>query len=435
MTRRRSIRILIAESIPSLNKGEMALLEGMLESFRRLDGEVSAAMLSDFPEIDGPRYEGLVEVVEHWPHRKGLRGTLVARVLSSVLIAVQHVVFVALFRLAGDRVLRLFSAGIWREYLRADVIIQGHDSAFGLGGKSAIPYFYNMYGSIVARFLGKPVVFYVGDLREVLTPWKLRFFKPALKNMDLILFRDRSSFARFEALSLDHANVHVTADLAFLLKPAIPERIAAIVELEGINNEGRPLIGMTVRRDRASMAFPELKTARERYDRHIDVMVRVVDEIVSCLGATVWFLPHCIGQGAEPLDDRVVAKDVISKCRNRQRVRSITSEYSASELKGLIAHFDMVIGERVHSVIAALSSGVPGIIISNSDDQRLEIFRAMGQGSAVLGIENLDSEKLVSKALDVWSKRDQIRAELLPQAEAMRRIAWSNGDRLREVVR
>ena len=55
--------IFIAENVPSLNKGEMTIMEGMLESFR-IVGDVGVTMLSDHPEIDTPRYGTRIKIIK-----------------------------------------------------------------------------------------------------------------------------------------------------------------------------------------------------------------------------------------------------------------------------------------------------------------------------------------------------------------------------------
>jgi len=56
-------RIFIADYIPSLNKGETAILKGMLESYGCL-GEIDVAILSRYPEVDIPRYGSRVRTVD-----------------------------------------------------------------------------------------------------------------------------------------------------------------------------------------------------------------------------------------------------------------------------------------------------------------------------------------------------------------------------------
>ena len=75
-------RILICENVPSLNKGEMAILEGMRESLREL-GKLELVMFSARPDIDAPRYSSLTQVIDpgkSWVFSRGLSASWAAAV-------------------------------------------------------------------------------------------------------------------------------------------------------------------------------------------------------------------------------------------------------------------------------------------------------------------------------------------------------------------
>lgn len=160
------LKIFIAENVPSLNKGEMTILDGMLESFRTL-GEVEVSMLSARSEIDTPRYTSKVKVIninESWPLNGGLDSSRRGKILVSISVMLQHMAFMLSYKIFGSVVLRFFKSEIWKEYLTADVIIEGHNGTFGIGGSLGIPYLYPLYLPLFAKAVGKPVVIYGGSI-------------------------------------------------------------------------------------------------------------------------------------------------------------------------------------------------------------------------------------------------------------------------------
>ncbi len=431
-------KILIAENIPSLNKGEMTILDGMLESFRTL-GEAQVSVLSDRPEIDAPRYVSKAKVIDirqAWPLNGGSVSGRTGKILASILVMLQHLSFVLLYKLVGAAALRLFKSEIWEEYAKADVILMGHNGAFGTGGGIAVPvYFYPLYLPFFANAMGKPVVFYGGSTHEYRRFRCLlsRVFKSALGRMDLIALRERVSYQMMRSLGLQSDKMFVTADPAFLLQPVSHPRAIEIMEHESIAKEARPLIGITVTRRRASMAFPQLKNPEHSCMKHAEVFAEVIDNLIARLAATVVFIPHCIGFGEE-LDDRIVAADIRRRCQNKDRVKVVTTEYAAAEVKGLIGQFGLLIGERVHSVINAMSMGVPSVVICHSSDQRLDIIRMLGQDEAIYFVEDLAAGALLSKICDIWAKKEGISAELECQTEIMRERAMLNGKLLKDLL-
>lgn len=429
------LRILVAENIPSLNKGEMTILEGMLDSFKIL-GKVEVIMFSRFPEIDQPRYGAKIKVIDvkklsHISDKPGKRGKVLS-ILASFFPLFQHLLFLILYKTLRLRALRLVKSEIWKEYVESDVIILGHNGAFGIGG---LAYFYYFYMPFFARMLGKPVVLYGGSIsRFRRIHWLLeKGAKFALSKIDLITLREGTSCQYLKEMGIQSEKVFLTADPAFLLQPASVERVKEIMEREGIDESSRPLVGMTVSREIASTAFPILNSPEDSYHKHIEVVAQVIDHLTDKLNATVFFLPHCIGFG-EKLDDRIVAKDILQLCSNKDKVKVINNEYGAGELKGLIGQFNLFIGERVHSVINAMSMGVPSVALLKSTDQRQDIIRMLGQVGAICHVENLDNEALLSKIGNIWVQKEKIRQELKSQVEDVRERARLNGKLLKELL-
>ena len=437
---RNMVKIFIAENVPSLNKGEMTILEGMLESFKTL-GKVEVTMLSDLPQIDELRYGTKVNIIDA-KKTLLLSGKLVGhhqlfKMFISLVFMFQHLFFFVLYKISGSRALKLMKSEIWREYVESDVIIIGHNGTFGTGGgmlRTPV-YFYYFYMPLFAKMLDRPIVLYGGRVprfRKFRGVFE-RGAKFALNRINLITLRENVSYKNLREMGVKNDKVFVTPDLAFLLHPVPSERAKEIMVREGIEESYRPLIGMTVTREIASKAFPDLSNPMSSYHKHIEMLAQVIDNLISRLDATVIFIPHCIGFD-EDLDDRIVAKDIFQMVKNKDRVKVITTEYGPNELKGLIGQFDLFIGERLHSVINAMSMCVPSVVISWSSDQRLGIIKMLGQENAICYVENSNADALLSKINDIWSKRDRIKKDLRSQTEIMKERAMLNGKLLKELL-
>ena len=436
---RNMVKIFIAENVPSLNKGEMTILEGMLESFKTL-GKVEVTMLSDLPEIDELRYGTKVKIIDV---KKALHlsGELVGRsqlfkIFISFLFMFQHLLFFVLYKISGSRALKLMKSEIWEEYVESDVIIIGHNGTFGIGGGLGNPiFFYPFFLPFFAKMLGKPIVLYGGSIGQFR---RLRWFlergaKFALSKIDLITLREDVSYQNLRDIGVKNDRVFVIPDLAFLLHPAPYKHAKEIMMREGIKESYRPLIGMTITREIASKGFPDLSNPASSYHKHIKMLAQVIDNLTSRLDATVIFIPHCIGFAKE-LDDRIVATDILQLCKNENKVKVITNEYAADELKGLIGQFDLFIGERIHSVVNAMSMCVPSIAMSYSTDQRLGIIKMVGQENAICYVEGLDANTLISKIDEIWSEREKIKSDLKSKIEIIKERAMLNGKLLKELL-
>lgn len=432
-------KILIAENIPSLNKGEMTILEGILESFKVL-GKTDVSMLSDLSEVDKQRYGSKVRIINvnkdfHFPERF-LSQSKITNIMFSFFLLMQHAAFLVLYKIFGQRCLKLVSSEIWREYLESDAIIIGHNGTFNAGWameKTPI-YFYYFYLPLFARSLGNKTVLYGGSVFRYSNAFIAFCAKFALNRIDLITLRENISYKNLRDLGVTNKNVFVRPDLAFLLDP-VPSQIAKeIIKNEGIHNGSRPIIGFTVTRQIASFDPSVNASSESAYQKHINMFANAIDTLINELKCTVVFVPHCIGF-AEELDDRIVATNIMEICRNREHVKVINNEYNAGELKGLIGQCDLFVGERIHSVINAIVMGIPSIAISYSKDQRLDIIRSAYNNDAICFSDNLDESILLSRIYMLWDTKEQARKDLNAKINNIRKQSLDNGYLLKDLLK
>jgi len=431
-------RLLLAENVPCLNKGEETILQGMLESFNSL-GDFQLSMLSTNPQLDKSRYGSKIQILDIRKYLlffgdRGFKSRL-SKIISSMIFLLNHIGFLCLFKLMGSKVFSLYRSPIWKEYIISDVIIIGHNGAFGIGGGPSIPVIgYPIFMSFFAKKMNKVSILYAGSIKDpktlgILTRMAYRF---ALEHLDLITLRENISYERCIDLGVKNESIYVTSDLAFLMKPETDDRIYEIMAKEGLQESNVPLIGMTVTREKANIAYPHLDPDQS-YNEHIRGLVNIIDEIISNTNALFVFLPHCIGP--DPFrDDRLAAKDIYSRSSMKDHIILIETEYNAAELKGLIGKFDLFIGERIHSVINAMSMSVPVIALSNEADERLEIIRMFGQKNAIYPIEDLQSQPLVNKICDILVDSMDLREIMAAQLTEAIHKSMLNGSLLHHLV-
>jgi len=86
----------------------------------------------------------------------------------------------------------------------------------------------------------------------------------------------------------------------------------------------------------------------------------------------ILFLPHTIGPEIK-MDDRVIASDVIKKAglQSSNRIKLLMGDFTAKQLKGLIAKADFLVAERVHSIIGAIGVNTPFMCLASKHDTRV----------------------------------------------------------------
>jgi len=429
-------RIFYADYLPSLNKGELAILQGMMESFQYL-GDVKFTTLSFNPELDVPRYGHTVKTlsISDVLHLKSGTG----KILTSIWVVSQYLFFICLYKIIGLRILSILKAEIWQEYVKANVILVGHGGVFSLKGSPWFPvYCYPLLNIFTAKNLDKPIILYGGStgLPERLPYFLRKMAKFILNRLDLITVRQSSTYQNIINTGIRRDKVFLTADPAFLLQPVSTERVKEIMNLEGIDGISGPIIGITVARHIAVKTFSNEGSSELCCSKHNEIMAQVIDSLIDKYNAMVVFIPHCIGLRREhdERDDRIIAKDIFQLCKNKENVKVMTNEYGAEELKGLIGQFTFFIGERIHSVVNAMSMYVPSIALSHLVDQRLDIIRMLGQKESIYYVDNIDCDTLLAKIEDTWIKRDAIREDLKGQVDIIKERVLLNSKLLKQLL-
>jgi len=431
-----SVRVLIAEWVPSLNKGELAILIGMLKTFETL-GKVEVSIFSYYPSVDKERYPKNVKVMDvgsdlylgnSLPEGSGL-----VNVRVFLFSALQHFFFTLLSKILGKKALRVMNKAIWREYCRSDIIIICHDQVSCVGG--FILFLSPVYITLLAKALHKPIIIYANGTHDFVRKiWKI-LAKYVLNNVDLITVRDEESFLYLKEFVWNKERIHLTGDPAILLPSVNPEKVKHIIHEENIDKNDGLLVGAAISREVLSNAFQRHTNPATRYKKAIKEIARVFDRLVESFQATIVFIPQCIEPYARA-DDRIVAKEIYNIMKNKPKARILIKEYSPEELKGLMAEFDLFISARVHSVISALSMGVPSYTLARSSDRRAYglIGKMLKQGEWIYNVENLNADRLFASVTDWLSASDKIRENLPPIISSAKEKALLNGKLLKALL-
>ncbi len=400
------MKVLIPEWIPSYNKGEAAIFWGILETLSITDEPVEIILFSTDPEYDKKSYgqhaqiiaESLIPFTDY--SLKGRRGKL-KRILLYAYRCICHLIFLLFYFLLGKQVTKLFRASLWRKYIESDAVILGHDSVFSK---------YHNFLILFCKFMKKPVVIYGASFCpfEYKGNFARAYTRYCINQADLITTRENYSAEFLKELGVRKTLINVTADKAFLLKPASSNRGVKILLREGVDIKQRPIIGITAVRNSEVFRYGLRKIAdpEERHKFHVETLASFIDQIINKYKAQVVFIPHVVGP--EPYsDDRIVAHDIFNLVQNKEYVKVMIGDYKVDEIKSVLGHLDFMIGERTHSIIGAASMGVPFIAISYPKDYRTcgIIGDTLRQRKWLYNIEELSVESLLERFDIAWKER------------------------------
>ena len=87
---------------------------------------------------------------------------------------------------------------------------------------------------------------------------------------------------------------------------------------ERIEKDDNPVIGISVSKIISRYGFCDLHSPKEKYNKYITIMARIIDHLIERLNAIVVFIPHVIEPWSN--DDRTVAKDILKLVKNKENL-------------------------------------------------------------------------------------------------------------------
>ena len=304
---------------------------------------------------------------------------------------------------------RMSPIEVSRAMNKADLVVFGGGSLLqdSTSFRSLLYYIAIIYA---ARLLGKPLVVYANGIGPIRSKIGRFLAKKALSTARKITVRDRES--RDELIRLGIKNeVDVTADPAFLLSPASPEKVEEV--LRAANVPEKPGI--------------------------VFIAIRAID-------APSWFYPEIIsaaqylrGNGFFPAfllmqdRDREIAEQLNGQIKRRgQEPLPVVGNLSPEDALGVLAKSDFCVGMRLHTLILAARAEVPFI--------GLEIDPKIGAFCRAAGCPVLPAPKdsrnfdLIAACQHLAKNRDAFAATLKRNLCEFQALAKKNIDMILSVL-
>lgn len=272
-----------------------------------------------------------------------------------------------------------------------------------------------------------PVVFLAHSIGPFATPQEAEAWFDVSQRSLLITARESLTYAYLtDELGLPSELVHLTADPAFLLLPAPPPTVRAMLTFYGLA-DGDPLVALAPSESFASyIGIPR--------SQHLQVWRQVIDALLRIDGLHLLLIPHVQNRQAGS-DDRLIATDLLRAFEFSPRMHLAGADHTASEFKGLIGACRVLVAERMHAAIAGLSSGVCTVVFGYSVKARGILKDLLGSQALEEGLlipsddiaAGIDAPALISNA---WDSKDAVSDRLAQSLPEIRGRAIRNYDLL-----
>jgi colanic acid/amylovoran biosynthesis protein len=273
---------------------------------------------------------------------------------------------------------------------------------------------------LIALEMGRPLFLLPQTYGPFADAGRRKIAQDILRRTSMAWARDPWSYTKLQALlggAFDPDRHREGVDVAFLLETAPPAEPLPR-PLEGwLDDSGTRVAGINV----SGLLYHGGEPAREQYGLKSDYRAVVTGLVSRLLDETDWVLvlvPHVTVEERHHESDTAAARAMVSALDRPDRVTVAPSYKDPRHVKWLISKLDWFCGTRMHSTIAAMSSGVPTAAIAYSD-KTLGVFQTCGQGEHVADLRLNDTEDIIDRVLGVWQAREGVKGRLAAELPAV----------------
>lgn len=396
------MKIVITDYYSGSNRGDAAILEGVIESIRK--------------QVDDAEYRVITENKQ------------AAQLINGI-----------------DAYEQQISPQQWKKYWKSgnstDVLdtrqrqlYQDADLIVSTGGHHLTDtYFPAKMGMLLELYycsrMSAPVVLFsqtIGPLQR--EPYR-SLTRLILNRINLVTVRDEKSHDVLKKLNLSNTQTYFTADAAFAM-PHEPPRELPITLRGGeavpiVNETKAPVVTISVRQ---VGEFYSKKKQRE----YIHSISELADYLIDKQNAKVVFISTCTSIAGYEKDDRLIAHKVVDRI-NRSNVSILHGEYSPYELVDIYAQADLHVGTRMHSCILAAKAGTP-IVGIEYQFKVAELLNQFGMQEYGIDVSNISPQPLIDIVNKAFRNKDQLEQLINEKTKQASREAERTGKLASELI-
>lgn len=388
------------------NRGDCAILRGLLEGIRALFPGIEVTITSRYP-VSSSYLLGhpmVFDPLYAW-RKASLNGKIKARV--------------AKYLISGLMMLAIHTGWRWpvrllpKEFQREISALDQYVAVVQVGGS----FFVDLYGfsqfdyPFAAILANKPLLLFGHSLGPFAGKFYARLAATLLEYSDEVVLRETVSKDIIERSGLPSHRVKEGGDTAWLVSAKINHGLN--VEWLEQRVDRRPVVAITVRE--LAPFDRRLNVSQQAYEAAI---ARLVDCLIDA-GFDVIAASTCTGIDNYHRDDRMNALRLGKLVRRPSHYYVVMDELNDVQLGMLFRQCVLVIGTRLHSAIIAMNFGTPAIAI-NYEHKSEGVMRQLGLAALSQPVSAVIDDSLAALALEVLSKIDSVKAQVRDAVEQER---------------
>lgn len=403
------MRLLLVGNHTCGNRGDAAILRGILQELRRQSPGVDVTVTSRHPVSSTVILSEQVCDDHFSAFRQGIeKSNKLARKLKNVVNVLTYTAF-----LRGVKAAESF---LPRDIAVAAADFSKYDAVIQVGGSFFVDlYGYGQYDYIVAAKKARVPSYWIG---HSVGPFEGRLYKliskAAFKCPRQLILREKVSLAIMESAGISATDLRVGADTAWLVDANASVRSNCF---EGIESD-RPIVAITLR-DLAPFD-KRLGISQAKYEQ---AFASLVDKVIE-RGYRVVAVSTCTGIEGYKKDDRISALRVKEKVKNKAFYDVRLDEATDEDLGLLFKRCSMVVATRLHSAIISMNYGTPAIAL-NYEHKSKGIMEQLGLAELSMEVNSLLDGTLDQAVGRVLEQNATYREKVFKQVAQERMLAGS----------
>ena len=401
------MKILLVGNHTCGNRGDGAILRGLIDSLQAARGDLDIDVISRYPTSSGYLLQQHIQQDSLFLHNskapKGLVSSLKRKVANRLMpdIMMAH--------LGKGGVYKSFSvpphlAEFTRSLAKYDAITQFDHALCALMAKKPL----HMIGHSVGPF-ENPRVNALANF--------------VFDRVDSLVLREEVSLDRLKQDGVTTSRVKKGVDTAFLVQAREVENPSHnLLHWQNII-QSRKTIAITVR-ELAPFDKRLGLTQKENEAAFGLVIIAMIAE-----GYQVVLFSTCNGNESYAKDDRMVALTLRDHVEQPEHYHVIMDEFNDLELGILLSHCHLTIGTRLHSAIISMNFGTPAVAI-NYEHKSLGVMNQLGLPQMATDVQSLMDGSLIDKVQTVLADYDNVKQKVNTAVAQEREI----GNRITEEI-
>lgn len=423
------MKLLILGNHTCGNRGDSAILRGLLDAITRIEPQaevdvmsrypVSSSWLLNRPVMGDPLYS---QMKAH-----NTAAGLVGRVKKILRRRYQHQVLLSRVTDSG-KLRNIAIAQGFTDFVR---LLANYDAIVQVGGS----FFVDLYGApqfehALCTFMAKKPLYMIGhSVGPFQDPQFNQLANYAFGHCDALILRESVSLDLMKQSDITTAKVEQGVDTAWLVEDD-ENFVPSYAVRHWLDMAGQQKTVAITLRELAPFD-KRLGTTQEAYEKAFaEVVNRVIDA-----GWQVIALSTCTGIDSYNKDDRMVALNLRKHISDPARYHVVMDELNDLEMGKILAACDLTVGTRLHSAIISMNFGTPAIAI-NYEHKSAGIMKQLGMPEMAVDIRHLLDGSLAAMAADTLGQLPALNQRLAVAVSAEREkgalMVKSVLDRIRE---